>query len=73
MAEKFRRRLESELTEGRELTVSIGVACFQLGVDEIDAEELVGRADSALYAAKQAGRNRVRSWSEEGTGKGPSQ
>ncbi len=73
VAEKFRQRLESELTEGRELTVSIGVSCFQLGVDEIDAEELVGRADSALYAAKQAGRNCVRSWSKKGTGKSPSQ
>ncbi len=36
------------------LTVSIGVACFRSG-DEADA--LVGRADAALYASKQAGRN----------------
>ncbi len=38
------------------VTISLGVA--QLGSDE-DATRLLGRADVALYKAKQAGRNRV--------------
>ncbi|MGE3142245.1 MAG: PleD family two-component system response regulator [Hyphomonadaceae bacterium] len=40
-----------------EVTVSIGVAQSE-GLDET-AESLLKRADDALYAAKQAGRNRV--------------
>ena len=45
-----------ELAPGLELTVSIGVA----GYDATEtAEEIVQRADLALYAAKHQGRNRV--------------
>ena len=39
------------------LTVSIGVAEKSAGIASID--ELVGRADECLYAAKQGGRNRT--------------
>ena len=41
-------------------TVSIGVAAMERGVDDVKA--LLQRADSALYAAKAAGRNRVLRW-----------
>ena len=40
-----------------EMTVSIGLATFAPGQD---AEALLGRADAALYAAKDGGRNLVR-------------
>ena len=46
-----------------QMTVSIGVAGIQLSRDETDlrsaAETLLANADSALYRAKQSGRNRV--------------
>ena len=41
------------------VTVSAGVATFFAGSDIISAEQLVAAADSALYAAKKAGKNRV--------------
>ncbi|MCS6993273.1 MAG: diguanylate cyclase [Anaerolineales bacterium] len=53
---------------GRSLsaTISLGVACFpQHGQT---AEELVMRADQALYLAKQAGRNRVAIWQPASNG-----
>jgi len=58
-AEKLRRAVEAWSFPGvpRPVTVSIGVADFpQNGATR---DELVKAADSALYAAKQAGRNRV--------------
>lgn len=41
------------------VTVSIGMALFDVRRDD---EDLVRQADEALYAAKAAGRNRVRVW-----------
>jgi diguanylate cyclase (GGDEF)-like protein len=56
LAEKLRMAFaDTQFPEGIHRTASFGVAVFQgEGV-----EELVGRADDALYAAKEAGRNRV--------------
>jgi diguanylate cyclase (GGDEF)-like protein len=48
------QRLRVVMPEGQ--TVSVGLACWN---GEESAEELVGRADSALYAAKRAGRDRL--------------
>jgi eukaryotic-like serine/threonine-protein kinase len=39
------------------ITISVGIA--SLGEADADLDSLLGRADQALYAAKQAGRNRV--------------
>lgn len=39
------------------ITVSIGVAAFPS--DAVEAEELIRKADAAMYEAKQKGRNRV--------------
>jgi diguanylate cyclase (GGDEF)-like protein len=41
-----------------EITISLGVADMMEG--ELDLEMLIDRADEAMYAAKQAGRNQVK-------------
>ena len=68
VAEKLRRRIADHSFPGvaRPVTVSIGVADFPEQGSTRD--ELVRAADEALYAAKQAGRNRVTLWSEMGKG-----
>ncbi len=62
MAERVRQAVANtpiRLADGREirLTVSTGASCYP--DDAESPEELVVRADQALYAAKRAGRNRV--------------
>jgi len=61
IAEKLRKRIEgTKIVLRREetsITVSIGVATFPNDVK--DEDELVIRADRAMYEAKQSGRNRV--------------
>ena len=60
VAEKLRGRIEQAtvILGGRTLrvTASIGVATFS--VDD-SVEDLLRRADDAMYAAKRGGRNRV--------------
>ena len=61
VAERIRRQVESSAVPGSgdsvvSFTVSIGVAQLQADADNVD---LFGDADSALYAAKRSGRNRV--------------
>ncbi|HKB73460.1 MAG TPA: GGDEF domain-containing protein, partial [Burkholderiales bacterium] len=60
IAERIRARIESTVLEPRNAvraTLSIGVAAF----DTLDAGhmEWIARADRALYAAKESGRNRT--------------
>ncbi|NLS01131.1 GGDEF domain-containing protein [Rhizobium sp. P38BS-XIX] len=62
VAEKIRAEISSlsvPLADGGRLavTASIGVAAFQV---ELDYERILARADKAVYAAKESGRNRVR-------------
>ncbi|MBI3306812.1 MAG: sensor domain-containing diguanylate cyclase [Candidatus Omnitrophica bacterium] len=61
IAEQLRKTVEtSPLNVRREkivVTVSIGVA--NIPGDTLDADDLVKKADQALYAAKRAGKNRV--------------
>lgn len=47
------------------LTASIGIAEFLPTASIVDVDELLDRADQALYRAKQAGRNRVELWTGE--------
>jgi diguanylate cyclase (GGDEF)-like protein len=46
-------------TEAGALTVTISVGMAHVEGGEQDLSELLARADGALYAAKQNGRNRV--------------
>lgn len=63
VAERIRRRVERGFqdapVEGHDvpMTVSAGLAIFP--EDALHADELIARADEALYGAKHGGRNRV--------------
>jgi diguanylate cyclase (GGDEF)-like protein len=57
VAERFRRRVETEPFPLREITLSIGVAEFPKDADK--PESVIAAADKALYQAKREGRNRV--------------
>jgi diguanylate cyclase (GGDEF)-like protein len=59
LAERLRERLEHQLTDPQ-TTVSIGAAIGS-GSDSEAISALSARADTALYAAKQGGRNTIRS------------
>jgi len=58
VAERMRKMIESK-TSSRTMpiTVSIGIASWP--TDGVMKEEIIARADAALYRAKQAGRNRT--------------
>ena len=67
VADRVRRALERErfVSEGKpfQVTVSAGVADTH-GLLEDERGQLLFRADKALYAAKDEGRNRARLWTE---------
>jgi diguanylate cyclase (GGDEF)-like protein len=67
LAEKIRRQIErTELVQTGPITASFGVA--GLPEDAVDPDELVRKADRALYMAKAQGRNRVESADPSGHG-----
>jgi diguanylate cyclase (GGDEF)-like protein len=57
IAERLRRAVRERRPGGVAVTISVGVAITRPSV--VDTEDLVGRADEALYAAKASGRDRV--------------
>ncbi|MDJ0766133.1 MAG: sensor domain-containing diguanylate cyclase [Myxococcota bacterium] len=66
LAERIRIDLENRVfrTEqgNLQVTISMGVATFP--IHALRREVLIERADAALYAAKQGGRNQVRIWTK---------
>jgi len=61
LAERLRASIDDHdfTSDGKRLPVSTSVGVAQYESDTTDAIALVAAADSALYAAKEAGRNRV--------------
>ncbi|WP_417580627.1 diguanylate cyclase [Pelagibacterium sp.] len=61
VAERIRMSIAetSKCELGTEVTVSLGIAEYDLGKSPSTPESLIRRADGALYSAKAAGRNRV--------------
>jgi diguanylate cyclase (GGDEF)-like protein len=65
MSERLRRTVEETLHGDLAITISIGYACLSRG-DFESAEKFFEAADSALYSAKQHGRNCVVSFHDRG-------
>ncbi len=58
VAERIRKTIESKTSSrAMPITVSLGIANWP--TDGVMKEEIIARADAALYRAKQAGRNRT--------------
>lgn len=70
VAERLRRTIEgttfhlSHPDAPQNITISVGVA--QYGSDGLHRDELIQAADAALYAAKEAGRNRIVAFADLG-------
>ena len=60
IAERMRQAVEALRPEGNPVTISFGVATT-IASEQATPEALVAAADAALYEAKHAGRNAVRS------------
>lgn len=45
------------IAENTNVTTSLGVASYEAGIK--DKDDLINRADKALYQAKESGRNQV--------------
>lgn len=56
-AQRMRAAVAGSTVEGHRVTISIGVA--QLQADQSSVNEVLARADAAMYQAKALGRNRV--------------
>lgn len=63
LAERIRKKMETSLfVDGRAVTASFGIASFP---DDAEwKEELLEKADKALYVAKERGKNRCELWDE---------
>ena len=62
VGERLRKKVQSPGFARVPITVSLGLST--LGDRAADAAGLIDQADQALYASKEAGRNRVTRWSE---------
>ena len=66
MADRLRENIhaESQVEFDKELAITSSFGVALLAADLADLSELINRADEALYAAKESGRNRVAIWHE---------
>ena len=70
IAERFRSEVENSfkfddsIPDGVKLTISLGLAVFP--VDGTDKDDLMRKADQALYEAKKSGKNRISTYIEQG-------
>jgi diguanylate cyclase (GGDEF)-like protein len=62
LAERIRIVIAESRTpfDGKELGVTVSIGCAAITANDRDIEELIERADRALYGAKAAGRNCIR-------------
>lgn len=70
IAERIRQVISSEamlLADGRYLPITVSIGMAALRGDRITIHELLQQADQALYAAKDAGRNRIELFNLEQT------
>jgi diguanylate cyclase (GGDEF)-like protein len=68
IAERCREKIWSKITGGVKVTASFGVTSSTIGAN--DYEQVIHRADEALYSSKENGRNKVTSWNTEIVSKG---
>ncbi|WP_456385734.1 GGDEF domain-containing protein [Desulfolithobacter sp.] len=70
LAERIRRRVARadfappDIHSDREISLTISIGVASLDSETTSVSYLLEKADKALYAAKQAGRNRVVAWQE---------
>lgn len=64
LSERLRKKISQiRLAKSSKITISLGIASFP--ADGKDAEDLIQKADSAMYYAKQMGRNKIVAYSED--------
>ena len=61
LAEKIRSAVEANflITEKNEIQVTVSIGISELGKKDVSLEDILYRADKALYLAKEKGRNRI--------------
>lgn len=67
-AERFRKKIENypfpneQVQPGGKITISVGISSFPKHADKV--QELINKADAAMYKAKRKGRNQICMYSE---------